>query len=416
MKLTEYKANYTLEEVKCYKDCACGNSVCSELVLSPPQFRGVDCEFAKKNVKSLETVQRVATKWKSYKNPVAAREKAEAEVDAAVANIFASTQASLKDASKEVMINGAFEEITSEHFRIWKLNFDNYRTDQNQFRILDGILSYEESIRLDKTIVTGLPMEKNRYRPADVYHLAAPETAKAIENRISEYIPTRITDEHGLTWVKVGLNNGFLRLIRYVNNGDSQPIHYDLMGNRLATGKLPGCQDDESKGSTSFCQTMITFNMYLNPPTHNDEGGLKTHHYDGGLFTVKKAPSHDWFVLTPQAGRAFLFRQGQSNGFLHDAGKTFFEDQTEDSDPNPASFKSILRIDVVYKPLFLGKLMILKAKAKKEGSIDPQGPEIFKTKEQQELAKGIHDDILTDGYKQWKQRLDAFFEKQGKGR
>ena len=87
----------------------------------------------------------------------------------------------------------------------------------------------------------------------------------------------------------VGANNGFFRLISYVNDGtDKYPKHYDLPGNRLDSGVLPGCQDDPTKGRRSeVAKTMLTFNMYLNGPES----------FGGGTFTVYESPAASTLIF-----------------------------------------------------------------------------------------------------------------------
>ena len=87
----------------------------------------------------------------------------------------------------------------------------------------------------------------------------------------------------------VGANNGFFRLISYVNDGtDKYPKHYDLPGNRLDSGVLPGCQDDATRGRRSeVAKTMLAFNMYLNGPES----------FGGGTFTVYEIPATSTFDI-----------------------------------------------------------------------------------------------------------------------
>jgi len=131
---------------------------------------------------------------------------------------------------------------------------------------------------------------------------------------------------------------------------------------------------------------MLTFNMYLN--------GSES--FDGGLFTVYESPSVPWFTIEPQAGRAFLFRQGQTKGYIHDAGAI-------DLTNHPKGHKSIVRIDFVYK---------------RRGSEVPEMarmttckfcPERFADEDAASLHRGIHDNPVSEGYEEWKQRLDATF-------
>ena len=104
-----------------------------------------------------------------------------------------------------------------------------------------------------------------------------------------------------------------------------------------------------------------------------------------------------WFTIEPKAGRAFLFRQGQTKGYLHDAGAV-------DLSNHPHGHKTIVRIDFVYRrrgPEAPELAMMTACKF---------CPERFADKDAASLHDGIHDNPVSKGYDEWSARLDATFE------
>jgi hypothetical protein len=331
-------------------------------------------------------------------------------LDNEMAEIWRSTEAGqIRDVTKS-MVGDKYEEFTGERFNLVQYFKQAADSDcssqplsgQNQFVILDNILTQQECSILDTLVKEKWQPLPNRYREADVYVLSSPQQSSAIAERLEPYVPDHIVDEFGLVWDLVGPNNGFFRLIRYVNDKrDRYPIHYDLPGNRLDSGVLPGCQDDETRGKN--CQkarTFLTFNIYLNGKEKFDEG----------LFTVYESPSKPWFTLQPEAGRGFLFRQGQTKGYLHDAGAI-------DLSNHPDGFKSIIRIDFVYKlneersdPARVAAWERLRNEEDGERHTCPYCPEVFRCAEDLVLHEGIHDNPVSAEYECWKQKLDAAFD------
>ena len=108
-------------------------------------------------------------------------------------------------------------------------------------------------------------------------------------------------------------------------------------------------------------------------------------------------PSVAWFTIEPCAGRAFLFRQGQAKGYLHDAGAIDLAD-------HPGGHKSIVRIEFVYRRRGA------EAKELADMTACKFCPERFADKDAASLHHGIHDNPVSAGYDEWARRLDATFQ------
>jgi hypothetical protein len=274
-----------------------------------------------------------------------------------------------------------YETLMSERYNLW--NYSPSRSGQQQFLILDNILPSSACAEMDRLVSNNWQPIEPRYRAADVYVLSAIRFSRTLEIRLAPYIPKTITDEYDQVWDLVGANNGFFRLIRYVTHHDNYPLHYDLMGNRLDNGCLPGCQDDESKGRRSeVAKTMLTFNMYLN--------GSES--FDGGEFTLYNTPSNPMFTIEPKAGRGFVMRQGQTKGYLHSAGAV-------DLRNHPGSAKSLIRADYVYKQRSQDTTMPM--------SQCRYCPERFADKPALILHEDIHANPTSDAYMRWHQKLET---------
>ena len=346
----------------------------------------------------------------------------QSEIDRELSEVWRTTTApEIADTTRET-VGAKYDEFSGPRFNLvsYAKKTPNKVTGrlepasgQDQFVVLDSVLGEEECKRMHKIVTENWQPIEPRYRESDVYVLSAPLLSKEMERRLEPYVPDTITDELGQEWELVGANNGFFRLISYVNDGtDKYPKHYDLPGNRLDSGVLPGCQDDETKGRRSqVAKTMLTFNMYLN--------GKEA--FSGGIFTVFESPSVPWFTIEPKAGRAFLFRQGQTKGYLHDAGAV-------DLSNHPHGHKTIVRIDFVYRrrgPEAPELAMMTACKF---------CPERFADKDAASLHDGIRvspatvgpshlaarssdadrcceqDNPVSKGYDEWSARLDATFE------
>ena len=323
--------------------------------------------------------------------------RTQGDLDRELSEVWRTADASeIRDTTRET-VGADYDVFTGKRFNLVKYEKTEANavtgkfeppSGQNQFVVLDNVLGEEQCKRMHELVTQKWKPIEPRYRESDVYVLNAPLLSKEMERRLQPFVPDSITDEFGQTWDLVGANNGFFRLISYVNDKrDKYPMHYDLPGNRLDSGVLPGCQDDETRGRRSeVAKTMLTFNMYLN--------GSES--FGGGIFSVFESPSSPWFTIEPRAGRAFLFRQGQTKGYLHDAGAI-------DLSSHPGGHKSIVRIDFVYR---------------RRGSPAPQMacmttckfcPERFADQDAASLHVGIHDNPVTPGYEEWKRRLDATF-------
>jgi hypothetical protein len=177
---------------------------------------------------------------------------AQSRIDKQLSEVWRTTQAgNIQDTTQET-VGARYDEFTGERFNL--VNYEkeerNATTDKfepasgrNQFVILDNILGLEECKKLDEIVREQWKPIEPRYRESDVYVRCAPLLSKEMETRLQPYIPDSITDEFDQKWDLVGANNGFFRLIRYVKDKtDKYPMHYDLSGNRLDSGVLPGCQ------------------------------------------------------------------------------------------------------------------------------------------------------------------------------
>eukprot|EP00040_Diaphanoeca_grandis_P000418 m.15384 g.15384 ORF g.15384 m.15384 type:complete len:398 (+) comp10554_c0_seq1:107-1300(+) len=312
-------------------------------------------------------------------------------IDSALSCVWIKADAaSIFDVTQEMMGSKA-SEFTGERWDLWRYEKKQLNpatakfepmSGQKQFVILDGVLNPNECQMLVDIVSTRWSPVEPRYRQADVYVLNAPILSAHIQKRLDPYIPDVITDEFGQVWDLVGANNGFFRLIRYVvQKVDNYPEHYDLQVNRLDCGVLPGCQDDETKGRRcQVAKTMLTFNMYLN--------GNES--FDGGVFTMLESPSVPLFDVQPKAGRAFLLRQGQTKGYLHTAASI------------DNGCKNILRMDFVYK-----KRCGYGARGASKLWTCGQCPEQFGDHDAAAMHEGIHDNPISEGYLQWKRRLNS---------
>lgn len=318
------------------------------------------------------------------------------DIDRKLSEVWRATKAGKIVDTTAQTVGVKFGEFSGERFNLVKYgkkkanNKGKFEpvSGQNQFVIMDNILTPEECRAMHQIVTQKWKPIEPRYRASDVYVLNAPLLSRTIEARLEPYVPDTITDEFGQVWDLVGANNGFFRLISYVHDKvDKYPMHYDLPGNRLDNGVLPGCQDDETKGRRSqVAKTMLTFNLYLNGKDN----------FDGGQFTVFESPSAPLFSIEPQAGRAFLFRQGQTKGYLHDAGAI-------DLTNHPQGHKTIVRIDFVYKRRG-GAVAAVEQLCKCKFC-----PERFASADAISLHEGIHDNPTSVGYSEWKQRLNDTF-------
>merc|ERR1711964_919782 len=131
--------------------------------------------------------------------------------------------------------------------------------------------------------------------------------------------------------------------------------------------------------------------------------------FDGGIFRVFRSPSNPWFEIQPEAGKGFLFRQGQKRGYLHDAGVV-------DLSRHPDGFKSIVRIDFVYKlneeESDAEKLKGWRQLGERPEACCPYCPERFRKKDDQYLHKGVHNDPASEAYYEWARRLDVAYDEK----
>lgn len=224
-------------------------------------------------------------------------------LDTNLSSVWSSTK-NIKDTTRE-HTGDHFEYFTGDRFHLFTYGRPEPQSGQNQFVILDNVLPFNQCRQIEQLITNNWKPLRHRYRDADVYIMHLPKFCQEIESALSSYIPFHIADNHGDEWEFVGLNDGFVRLIQYVKNAtDDYPLHFDLQGSQLNIG---------NRGKFSFehdiVKTMLTFNMYLN--------GSET--FSGGTFRVYDDPDTELFSIQPAAGRAFLFRQGQTKGYLHSA-------------------------------------------------------------------------------------------------
>ena len=71
--------------------------------------------------------------------------------------------------------------------------------------VLDHVISAEQGRELANTALRLIPrFSEKAYRPGLLYHTyGAVDTCQALEARLDPFLPSRITDEHGLHWTKV---------------------------------------------------------------------------------------------------------------------------------------------------------------------------------------------------------------------
>jgi hypothetical protein len=239
-------------------------------------------------------------------------------------------------------------EVTSGHWS-W-LGLQGKRCPLRDIVVLDDVLSQgecNEFVRLAEERQFAVPDQcescsdpdtlKNSTR-VDIANLD--EAAAQIWHRIQDYLPPLISDEAGVEWEFIGLNN-FLRVARYEGAERQQfAKHIDGINKDLGMMK-PATYLGKNflSPDNGQVQTMLGLHFFLN------DGALD---FNGGRMVFYREDK-EWVSVSPVAGRLVIFRQGETNGLLHCGEMVELKDDDVNAGRDTFGKKYVLRTDAIYR-------------------------------------------------------------------